>query len=99
MARKVKKSEVNFKGKTVSIGIDMHKRSWHITALVEGDVVLGMTLSSPSYTGFKRIFGRFTTCVSKYTTCGPVRPIRSPLMKSDRPDSPLCSHEALNCPV
>jgi hypothetical protein len=46
MARKVKKAEVNFKGKRVSLGIDMHKRSWHITALVEGDIVLGITLAN-----------------------------------------------------
>jgi transposase len=59
MARKVKKAEVNFKEKTVSIGIDMHKRSWHITALVEGTVVLGITLANPSYRSFKRILGRF----------------------------------------
>jgi len=46
MARKVKKTELNFKGKTVSISIDVHKRSWHITALVEGDIVLGITLAN-----------------------------------------------------
>ena len=59
MASNVKKTGVNFKGKTVSIGIDMHKRSWHITALVEGDAVLGITLANPSYKSFKRILGRF----------------------------------------
>ena len=37
MAFKVKKNKVNFKGKMVSIGIDMHKISWRVTALVEGD--------------------------------------------------------------
>ena len=29
MASKVKKNKINFKGKTVHIGIDMHKHSWH----------------------------------------------------------------------
>ena len=33
MASKVKNNKVNFKGKTVSVGIDMHKISWRITAL------------------------------------------------------------------
>jgi hypothetical protein len=44
MASKVKKNKVNFKGKMVSIGIDMHKISWRVTALVEGDIVLAITL-------------------------------------------------------
>ena len=45
MASKVKESESNFKGKMVSIGIDMHKISWRVTALVEGDIVLAITLA------------------------------------------------------
>jgi hypothetical protein len=28
MATKITRNKINFKGKTVSIGIDMHKRSW-----------------------------------------------------------------------
>ena len=59
MASKVKKSEINFKGKTVSIGIDMHKKSWRITALVEEDIVLGITLASPTYDAFEKILARF----------------------------------------
>ena len=59
MASKVKKSKINFKGKTVSIGIDMHKKSWRITALVEGDIVLGITLASPTYDAFEKILARF----------------------------------------
>ena len=35
MATKVKRKN-NFKGKMVSIGVDMHKRSWHITVLAFG---------------------------------------------------------------
>jgi len=33
MATKITRNKINFKGKTVLIGIDMHKRSWHITGL------------------------------------------------------------------
>ena len=40
MKAKVKKNTINFKGKVVSIGVDMHKRSWHITALADGEIVL-----------------------------------------------------------
>jgi len=59
MASKVKKSKINFKGKTVSIGIDMHKKSWRITALVEEEIVLGITLASPTYDAFEKILARF----------------------------------------
>lgn len=55
MATKVKKNKINFKGKMVNIGIDMHKISWRITALVEGDIVLGITLASPTYDAFNKI--------------------------------------------
>ena len=37
----------HFKGKMVCIGIDMHKLSWRITALVEGEIVLAITLAKP----------------------------------------------------
>jgi len=59
MASKVKKNKINFKGKTVNIGIDMHKISWRITALVEGDIVLGITLANPTYDAFEKILARF----------------------------------------
>ena len=40
---------VCFRGKFVNIGVDVHKRSWRITALVEETVVLAVTLSKPNY--------------------------------------------------
>ena len=43
MAEIVKKEKVNVKGNVVSIGIDVHKVSWKITAIVEGFVVLSVT--------------------------------------------------------
>lgn len=59
MATKIKRNKINFKGKTVSIGIDMHKISWRITALVEGDMVLAITFARPTYDSFKKILSRF----------------------------------------
>jgi len=59
MATKITRNRINFKGKTVSIGIDMHKRSWHITALADGEIVLTVTLSKPNYDAFKKILSRF----------------------------------------
>ena len=35
------------KGKVINIGIDVHKSSWRITALVEGEIILAVTISNP----------------------------------------------------
>ncbi|HDM78263.1 MAG TPA: IS110 family transposase, partial [Deltaproteobacteria bacterium] len=59
MAIKVQRNKINFKGKMINIGIDMHKRFWHITALVEGDIVLALTLSRPNYDSFMQIISKF----------------------------------------
>ena len=59
MTARVRTNKINFKGKMVSIGIDMHKCSWRITALVEGEIVLAVTLARPSYDSFKAILTRF----------------------------------------
>jgi transposase len=59
MVSKVKENKINFKGKMVNIGVDMHKLSWRITALVEGDVVLAVNLAKPRYDAFKQLISRF----------------------------------------
>jgi transposase len=59
MGTKVKENKINFKGKTINIGLDMHKRSWRITALVEGDIVLAVNLAPPSYDSFMQLISRF----------------------------------------
>ena len=59
MVSKVKENKINFKGKMVNIGVDMHKLSWRITALVEGDVVLAVNLAKPKYDAFKQLISRF----------------------------------------
>lgn len=56
---KVKKNKVSFKGKVVNVGIDMHKRSWRITALVDGDIVMAMTFGRPKYDSLKKLFAEF----------------------------------------
>jgi hypothetical protein len=38
MDKRIKRNKINFKGKVVCIGIDIHKLSWRITALVEGEL-------------------------------------------------------------
>jgi transposase len=59
MTSKVKENKINFKGKIVNIGVDMHKLSWRITALVEGDVVLSVNLAKPRYDSFSQLISRF----------------------------------------
>ena len=59
MANNLETSRMNFNGKMVSIGIDMHKHSWRITALVDGDIVRAVTLGKPSYESFKKILAQF----------------------------------------
>lgn len=59
MASKVKRNTINFKGKMVNIGVDMHKQSWRITALVEGEVAFTGTLAKPNYDSFRKLLARF----------------------------------------
>ena len=59
MVSKVKENKINFKGKMVNIGVDLHKLSWRITALVEGDVVLAVNLAKPKYDSFIQLISRF----------------------------------------
>lgn len=59
MAIKVQRNKINFKGKMINIGIDMHKRFWHITALVEGDIVMTVTLARPNYDSLKKVLTQF----------------------------------------
>jgi transposase len=56
MKKSVKKI---FQGKVVNIGVDMHKRSWRITALVEESIVFAATLSRPNYAAFKKLLTQF----------------------------------------
>ena len=58
MTTKVKKNQIKFKGKMENIGIDMHKVFWRITALVEGDIVLAVSLARPHYDSFKKLLAQ-----------------------------------------
>jgi transposase len=72
MDTRIKRKQNNFKGKMVCIGIDMHKLSWRITALVEGEMVLAITLAKPSYDSFKSLLTQFKgTCVRIVYEAGP----------------------------
>ena len=59
MTANVKKNQINFNGKMVSIGVDMHKHSWRITALVDGDIVMAATLAGPNYDSFIKVLAQF----------------------------------------
>jgi hypothetical protein len=47
--------------KAVSVGIDVHKRSWHLTAVSDGVVLFKGTIPL-SYEALHSIFGRFINC-------------------------------------
>ena len=60
MATRVKKNNGSFKGKSISIGVDVHKLSWRITAVSDGEAVMAVTMSKPTYTAFKKLLLSFT---------------------------------------
>ncbi len=57
-AGEVKKAEISVAGKTVSIGMDVHKKSWNVTAFVEGDIVGAAVLPS-HFAALERWLKRF----------------------------------------
>ena len=59
MAIRVNKTQGSFKAKTIYIGIDMHKLSWHITAMADNEVVMACSLSRPTYIAFKNMLHKF----------------------------------------
>jgi len=58
MKRRVTDNRINFNGKLVNIGIDVHKMSWRVTAMVEGVVVKAVTIK-PSYSVLKKVLFQF----------------------------------------
>jgi hypothetical protein len=59
MPNKVKRNKINFKGKMVSISVEMHRRAWHISALADGEIVLTVSLSRPNYDAFEKLLSQF----------------------------------------
>ena len=59
MRKRLNADMVNVNGKTVNVGIDVHKLSWHVTALVEGIVVESATIK-PSYRVLKKLLAPYT---------------------------------------
>ena len=58
MKKRLTNNSINFNGKVVNIGIDVHKISWRVTALVEGVVVKAVTIK-PSYSVLKKVLSEF----------------------------------------
>lgn len=58
MKNRVTDTRMNFNGKIVNIGIDVHKLSWRVTAIVEGVIVKAVTMK-PSYIVLKKILSQF----------------------------------------
>ena len=58
MKKRLNTDTINVNGKTVNVGIDVHKLSWHVTALVEGVIVESATIK-PCYRVLKKLLARF----------------------------------------
>lgn len=61
MAKRTNSKQILARGKSISIGVDVHKRSWHVSAICEGCVLLRSSMP-PSYEGLKKILKRFPEC-------------------------------------
>lgn len=64
MESKYQKAGELARGKKVSIGIDVHKESWHVTAFVEGEEVFNGRMPA-EYRALDRLFERFKDCLIK----------------------------------
>ena len=58
MKKRLNADKVNVNGKTVNVGIDVHKQSWQVTALIEGVVVTAVTIK-PSYGVLQKLLAQF----------------------------------------
>jgi transposase len=58
MKKRLNADTINVNGKTVNVGIDVHKLSWHVTALVEGVIVESATIK-PSYHVLKKLLAQY----------------------------------------
>ena len=58
MRKRLNADMVNVNGKTVNVGIDVHKQSWQVTALIEGVVVTAVTIK-PSYGVLQKLLAQF----------------------------------------
>lgn len=64
MKRTNQKKEILARGKTVYIGIDVHKESWHVTARTEGEEIFNGRMPS-RYIALRSFFDRFKECIVK----------------------------------
>jgi len=58
MKKRLNADKVTVNGKTVNVGIDVHKLSWHVTVLVEGVVIESVTIK-PSYRVLKKLLAPY----------------------------------------
>ena len=58
MRDRVSQCEVEVKRKVVSVGVDVHKRSWTVTVRVEGTELYTVS-SPPEYRTLKKLLDRF----------------------------------------
>lgn len=64
MKKAYQKSKVLARGKEVNVGIDVHKDSWQVTSIAEGEEVFNGRLVS-QYHALRKLFDRFVDCKIK----------------------------------
>ena len=58
MAKNVEKKALDVNGEIVNLGADVHKRSWPVTALVDGTVVWAGSMPR-GYAALRKLLDRF----------------------------------------
>jgi len=58
MAKRVLNKKLTVKRKVINIGIDVHKSSWRVTGIAEGEIILAVNISKPNYNKLKTILNR-----------------------------------------
>ena len=61
MKKNTEKKKVLARGKAISVGIDVHKLTWHLTAVSDGVVVFKGSLP-PCFESLQSLFRRFVNC-------------------------------------
>jgi len=61
MAQYTRRDDILARSARVSMGIDVHKCSWHVTALVENEVVFSGALPG-EYAALRNLLDRFEDC-------------------------------------
>ncbi len=69
MMRDYVKEKVLARGKRISIGIDVHKEGWHVTAISEGEELFHSRMPG-DYAALRKLLDRFVDCQVRVSALG-----------------------------